>query len=352
MAIKDYYKILGVDKKSSADDIKSAYRKKALQFHPDRNKEKSAEEKFKEAAEAYEVLSDPDKKKQYDNIGKAGPIPGSGVDFSGGFGPEMDLGEIFKRWNTVFGGNPFDNIFKPKPRGSNLRVRIKVTLDDIAKGAEKKIKINKNIVCDKCNGEGKQRSTTTSMCNKCRGSGKLRAVRGSWESTVKCPECNGEGKIYFSKCKSCNDGVVPSEEVVSIQVPAGVSEGMQFSVSGHGNNVTGGTPGDLIVVIEEIHHSVFKREGNNLKCEQYVSFIDAALGGTVEIPTLDGKAKMKIDAGTGNKIFRLKGKGLTMMNSSIKGDLFVEIKIYVPKQITPEEKEILEELRDSDNLKP
>lgn len=347
MAKKDYYDVLGVPKGANAEEIKKAYRKKALEHHPDRSKSKDSEEKFKEASEAYEVLSDPDKRNKYDRGGNAN------VDFGpGGFGSEMDLSEIFKKWNSVFGTNPFENIFRQRVRGSNIRVRVKVTLEDVSKGSEKKLKLNKQVVCSDCNGECKKRSATSNTCPRCRGAGKVKTVRGAWESTSRCPDCNGEGKVYFEKCNKCNNGLVYKDELIDIQVPAGVSDGMQFSLNGQGNHAPGGTPGDLIVVIDEIPHSVFRREGNNLRCEQYVSFIDAALGGSVEVPTLDGKVKMKIDPGTGNKIFRLRGKGLPMLNNSSKGELFVEIKIYVPKQLTDEEKDILEELRSSDNLRP
>lgn len=355
MAKKDYYEVLGVSKSASEAEIKAAYRKKALQYHPDKNKSPEAEEKFKEASGAYEILSDADKKRKYDTVGHS---PGYSTSPSGKRTPdvEMDISEIFRRWSSVFGNSFEDVIFgrqqqRQKPRGSNLRIKIKVTLEEIDKGAEKKFKLNRNIVCNECGGAGQLRNGKMNQCYICKGRGQVKANYGMSRT---CTHCGGMGKSHIIKC-SCNGGFNPKEEVISVNIPAGVSEGMQFSMANKGNEAPGGDgdTGDLIIIIEEAAHTVFKREGNNLKCEQFVSFLDAVLGNNVQVPTLEGKAAMKIGVGTATgSVFRLKGKGLTIMNSKSKGDIFVTLHIFVPKKLSAEEKEALEELKDSANFKP
>lgn len=364
MAKRDYYDVLGVPKNASAEEIKKAYRKKALEYHPDRNpNNKEAEEKFKEAAEAYEVLSDPDKKKRYDQFGHAG-VGGSA---GGGFGGFSDIEDIFSRFGDIFGGeHPFESFFggstrsrKKVNRGTNLRIKVKLTLEEIAKGVEKKIKVQKYVSCSHCNGTGALKGSGFTTCSSCRGTGQItrtqQTILGYMQTTSTCPQCNGEGQIIADKCRHCNgDGITRGEEVITINIPPGVAEGMQLSMSGKGNaGPRGGIPGDLIVAIEEQEHSYFKREGNNIFFEQYLNFADAALGTSVEIPTLEGKVRVKIDPGTqAGKILRLKGKGLPDVNGYGRGDLLVSINIWTPQNFSSEEKKLLEKLRESENFKP
>ncbi len=366
MAKRDYYEILGVTKSSSEADIKKAYRQMALKYHPDKNPgDKEAEEKFKEAAEAYEVLSDADKKAKYDQFGHAGP---------GGYGGghHMNMDDIFSQFGDIFGGggNPFESFFggggggrggrRTVNRGSNLRIKVKLTLEEIAKGVEKKIKVNKAVSCKTCGGSGAQAgSGSFSTCGTCKGSGQVRRVTNSFlgqmQTITTCPTCNGEGQVIASKCKACHgSGTEHAEELITIQIPPGVAEGMQLTVSGKGNAAErGGIPGDLLIVIEEVQHESLQRDGDHLIYDLYISFVDAALGTSVEIPTLDGKAKIKIDAGTqGGKVLRLKGKGIPQLNSYAKGDLLVNINVWTPQQLSSEEKKILEKLKDAENFKP
>ena len=372
MAKRDYYDILGVPKGAGADEIKKAYRKKALEHHPDRNPDnKAAEEKFKEAAEAYEVLGDETKRKRYDQYGHAGVGNAAGGGYGGGHG-HMDMNDIFERFGDIFGGgggdNPFESFFggggrgrggRRVNRGSNLRIKVKLTLEEIATGVEKKIKVNKYISCDKCSGSGAKQGSGFSTCATCKGSGQVtrtqQTILGYMQTAATCPACGGEGQTIASKCNYCNgDGIRRGEEVITINIPAGVSEGMQLSMSGKGNaGPRSGVPGDLIIAIEEAEHEHFKREGNNIYYEHYINFADAAIGTSVEVPTLDGKAKVKIDAGTQpGKILRLKGKGISDVNGYGKGDLLVSINIWTPQNLSSEEKKTLEKLRESENFKP
>lgn len=362
MSKRDYYEVLGVDKNATADELKKAYRKKAIQYHPDKNPgDASAEDKFKEAAEAYEVLSDANKKARYDQYGHAGVGGAAGGGFGGG---GMNMDDIFSQFGDIFGGFGFGGGGQSRGgrrvnRGSNLRVRVKLDLKEIAHGAEKKIKVNKYISCDSCHGSGAEGGGSYTTCSTCRGTGHVTRVQqtflGQMQTQSVCPSCGGEGKIITNKCKKCGgNGIVKGEEVISINIPAGVEDGMQLSVSGKGNAAArGGINGDLIVVIEEIPHNELKRDGNNLLYDHYISIPDAVLGTTIEIPTVDGKAKVKIPAGTqGGKVFRLRGKGLPSVEYHGVGDLLVNINIWTPQNLSSEETRIMENFSKSSNFAP
>jgi molecular chaperone DnaJ len=363
MSKRDYYDILEVPKNASAEDIKKAYRKMAIKYHPDKNPgDKAAEEKFKEAAEAYEVLSSSDKKQRYDQYGHAG-VGGAG-GFGGGQGG-FNMEDIFSQFGDIFGGHFGGGGFgggrggRRVNRGSNLRVKVKMTLEEIANGVEKKIKVNKYVACKPCSGSGAKNGGAFNTCPTCRGTGQVTRVTntilGAMQTTSTCPSCGGEGKTITDKCTHCNgDGIVREEEVISINIPAGVSEGMQLSVSGRGNmGARGGVAGDLIVVIEEVEHEHLKREVMHLFYDHYISFADAALGTQIEVPTIDGKAKIKIDAGTqSGKVLRLKAKGLPDINSYSRGDILVNINVWTPQHLTKDEKKMLEDLRTAENFKP
>jgi molecular chaperone DnaJ len=367
---RDYYDILGISRSASASDIKSAYRKLAIKYHPDKNPDNpEAEEKFKEAAEAYEILSNPEKRQRYDQFGHAGASQGG---FGGG---GMNMEDIFSQFGDIFGssggggGSPFEGFFgggggrgrdyRRVPRGSNLRIKVKLTLEEIANGVEKKIKVNKNIVCKTCDGSGAKDKSSFNTCRTCNGAGSVRkltnTILGQMQTTSTCPTCNGEGVEVTASCPSCKgDGLVKGEETITINIPAGVGEGIQLSMSGKGNAAPrNGVAGDLIILIEELPHEQLKRDGINVIYDLYISFIDAALGSTVEVPTIDGKAKIKIEPGTqGGKILRLKGKGVPEVNSYTRGDQLVYINIWTPKALSKEERAQLEGLRDSSNFKP
>src|SRR5690606_18408098 len=364
MAKRDYYDILGISRNADQAEIKSAYRKLAIKYHPDKNPDnKEAEEKFKEAAEAYEVLSNAEKRQRYDQFGHAGGA-------SGGFGGGgMNMEDIFSQFGDIFGGggSPFESFFggggqrsgRRVAKGSNLRIKVKLTLSEIAKGAEQKIKVNKKLVCSTCDGTGQKDKSSFNTCRTCGGTGAVRRVTntilGQMQTTSTCPTCNGEGVEISAKCTTCHgDGLMRGEETISINIPAGVSEGMQLSMSGKGNAAPrGGIPGDLIILIEELPHETLKRDGTNVIYDLYINFVDAALGTSVEIPTIDGKAKIKIESGTqGGKILRLKGKGVPEVISYHKGDQLVYVNVWTPKALSPEERELLERLRSSPNFKP
>jgi len=368
MSKRDYYDILGVSKSASAEEIKKAYRKLAIKYHPDKNpNDKAAEEKFKEAAEAYEVLSNPEKKQRYDQFGHAGVGGAAGGGYGGG---SMNMEDIFSQFGDIFGGgSPFDSFFgggqsrggggRRVAKGSNLRIKVKLTLDEIANGAEKKIKVNKQITCKACDGTGAKDKSSVSTCKTCGGSGSVRRVTntilGQMQTTATCPTCHGSGQQITAKCNVCHgDGTVRGEETISINIPAGVSEGMQLSMAGKGNAApNGGIPGDLIILIEEIPHETLKREGNNVVYDLHVSIPDAALGASVEVPTIDGKAKIKIEPGTqSGKLLRLKGKGIPEVNSYHRGDQIIHVNIWTPKALNNEERALLEKLRESPNFKP
>jgi molecular chaperone DnaJ len=367
MSKRDYYEILGVAKGSSADEIKKAYRKVAMQFHPDRNPgDKAAEEKFKEAAEAYEVLSDEEKRSQYDRFGHAG-VSGNGRGNGGGNG---NMEDIFSQFGDIFGEDLFGSFFgggrrggggqrNRGVRGSNLRIKIKLNYEEIAKGVTKQIKVKKYVGCSTCSGSGAKDKGSVQTCSTCGGSGQVRRVSntflGQMQTVTTCPQCNGEGSIVTAKCTTCKgEGRVYAEETVTLDIPAGVGDGMQLSVGGRGNaGERGGAPGDLIVLIEEEQHKELHRDGLNVAFELHLSFPDAAFGTTVEVPTIDGRAKIKIPAGTqSGKIFRLKGKGFPGINSYEKGDQLIYVNVWTPQHLTAEEKSMLEKMNDSPNFKP
>lgn len=361
MSKRDYYEILGVDKNATAEEIKKAYRKKAIQYHPDKNPgNKEAEEMFKEAAEAYEVLSDPDKRSRYDRYGHSG-VGGSA---GGGFGSGMSMDDIFSHFGDIFGGfggfSGFGGSGRSSRRvnkGSNLRVKVSLTLAEIAKGVEKKIKVKKYVSCTHCNGTGAAGGTAYSTCSTCRGTGQVtritNTILGQMHQTTSCPTCHGEGTVITQSCTHCNgEGLVRQEEIVTIQIPAGVENGMQLSVSGKGNAARrGGINGDLIILIQEEPHPELTRDGSDLIYNLLLSVPDAILGSTIEIPTVEGKVKVKIDSGTQpGKILRLKGKGLPEINSYGQGDLLVKINVFIPKDLTKEEVKLVEKLRESESF--
>lgn len=354
MAKRDYYEILGVSKSSSEEEIKKAYRKMAIKYHPDKNQgDKEAEEKFKEAAEAYEVLSDAEKRRRYDQFGHAG------MGGQGGFGGGMNMDDIFSQFGDIFGdGHPFESFFggqrsggRSRGRtGSNIRVKVKLTLQEIAEGTQKKLKFQRLAVAD---------GVTFKSCGTCGGSGQVRRVTntilGQMQTTTTCPTCGGSGKSIDKKPAGVdNSGLSHVDEYVEVNIPAGVSEGMQLSVSGRGNAGPGGGPnGDLIIQIEEIEHEELKRDGQNILYNLFLNFADAALGTSVDVPTVDGKAKIKIEPGTqAGKILRLRGKGLPQLNGYGKGDQLIQINVWTPVKLSSEEKALLEKLRNSENFKP
>ena len=365
MSKRDYYEILGVAKNASDDEIKKAYRKLAIKFHPDKNPDdKSAEDKFKEAAEAYEVLSNAEKRQRYNQFGHAGV--GGAASGGGGYGGGgMNMDDIFSQFGDIFGGGGFSGFGgssrgggRRVTRGSNLRVKVKLNLQDVAKGVEKKLKVSKFVSCNTCNGSG-AKNGQFDTCKLCNGSGVQTRTQqtflGAMQTQTTCSGCNGEGKTVKDKCNTCHgDGIVRAEEVITLNIPAGVAEGMQLSVSGKGNAAPrGGINGDLLVLIEEEEHLELKRDGNNLFYDSYVSFVDAAIGTGIEIPTVDGKVKIKIEPGTqSGKVLRLKGKGLPDVNAYGTGDLLVNINVWTPQALTSEERKILEGLRDAKNFTP
>lgn len=365
---RDFYEILGVVKNASADEIKKAYRKVAMQFHPDRNPgDKAAEEKFKEAAEAYEVLSDADKKTQYDRYGHAGVSSNGRGGFSGG---GMKMEDIFSQFGDIFGDDLFGNFFGggqrsrsgPRSRGirgSNLRIKLRLTFEEIAKGVTKNIKVKKYSICSTCNGTGAKDKGSVQTCNTCGGSGQVRKVQntflGQMQTVTTCPTCNGEGTTVTVKCGNCKgEGRVYTEETVSIDIPAGVQEGMQLNINGKGNaGERGGMAGDLMILIEEEPHKELHRDGLNVGYELHISFTDAVFGTQLEVPTIDGRAKIKIPPGIqSGKIFRLKGKGFPAVNSYEKGDQLIHVNVWTPQHISPEEKAMLDKLSQSANFKP
>lgn len=367
MAKRDYYEVLGVAKTASADEIKKAYRKKALELHPDRNPgDKTAEDKFKEAAEAYDVLSDADKKARYDRYGHAG-MENMGGGPGGGF-QGMDMDDILRRFgfdtddifSEFFGGRGRRGGTRPRgERGSNLRIKVKMTLEEIATGVNKKIKVRKQTVCNTCHGSGARDQNSVETCATCRGSGMVNRVTqtpfGMMQTAVQCPTCNGSGQTIKSPCNVCKgDGRVFGEETIEVDIPAGVHEGIQLSIAGKGNaGARGGAPGDLIINIEEVAHEEFTREGNNVIYELFLNIADAALGSKIEVPTLDGRARITIPAGTqSGKIFRLKDKGLPALQSYQRGDQLIHANVWTPKKLTDEERRTLEKLRDMPNFKP
>ncbi|MDR0891594.1 MAG: molecular chaperone DnaJ [Mediterranea sp.] len=372
---RDYYEVLEVAKNATADEIKKAYRKKAIQYHPDKNPgDKEAEEKFKEAAEAYEVLSNPDKRARYDQFGHAGVsgAAGNGGPFGGFEGGGMSMDDIFSMFGDIFGGHRGGGFGgfsgfggggggaqQRRFRGSDLRVKVKLTLKEISTGVEKKFKLKKYVACDHCHGTGAEGSGGSETCPTCKGSGTVirnqQTILGTMQTRTTCPTCDGDGKIIKNQCSKCGgDGIVYGEEVVTVKIPAGVAEGMQLSMSGKGNaGKRNGIPGDLLILVEEEQHPELIRDENDLIYNLLLSFPTAALGGAVEIPTIDGRVKVKIDPGTQpGKVLRLRGKGLPNVNGYGTGDLLVNVSVYIPEALNKEEKNTIEKLETSDNFKP
>jgi molecular chaperone DnaJ len=358
MSKRDYYEILGVDKGASEAEIKKAYRKMAIKYHPDKNPDdKAAEEKFKEAAEAYEVLSNPEKKQRYDQFGHAGMGGAAGGGFGGG---GMNMDDIFSQFGDIFGGafgggggfGGFGGGGRGRRvrKGSNLRVRVKMSLEDIANGVEKKIKVTKLV-----NAEG----VTTKTCTTCNGSGQVtriaNTILGQMQTSSPCAACGGDGKLIDKKPDGANaDGLIKKEEVITIDIPGGVEDGMQLSVTGKGNaGPKDGIAGDLIVLIEELPHETIKRDGTNLLYDLYLNFADAALGTDVEIETITGKVKIKIEPGTqSGKVLRLKGKGIPNIQGYGKGDFLIYVNVWTPQKLSKDEKSILEGLKEAENFQP
>lgn len=363
---RDYYEILGVQRNASQEEIKKAYRKVALQFHPDRNPDNpDAEAKFKEAAEAYEILGNDEKRAKYDRFGHAG-VKGGG---------QGNAEDIFRDFGDIFGGagggfDPFEAFFggqrgggggrRQGRRGTNLRIKVKLDLKEIVYGAKKTIKLNKHVACDVCNGSGAKDKSSISTCPTCHGAGQVRRVTqtilGQMQTTSTCPTCHGDGSTITAKCGKCKgEGKVFGEDTVTLDIPAGVGEGIQLSMTGRGNaGDRGGAPGDLIVVIEEEQHEELFREENDIVYNLDISLIDAALGLQTEVPTVDAKAKIKVPPGTqSGKVFRLKGKGIPNINNSYEvGDQQVRVNVWIPKNVTDEERDMLEKLRNSPNFQP
>jgi molecular chaperone DnaJ len=367
MGKRDYYEVLGVSKEATKEEIKKAYRKQALKFHPDKNPgDKKSEENFKEAAEAYEVLSNEEKKARYDRYGHAG-LGGNGSGNFSGSGMTMD--DIFSSFGDIFGdafggfggfgGGGGRRGGRRVNKGSNLRVKVKLTLQEIASGTEKKIKVNKYDNCTSCGGTGAADASGLSTCSTCHGSGHVtrltNTMLGQMQTTSVCPSCGGDGRTITKKCTTCyGEGIVQREEVIKINIPAGVGKGMQMTVSGKGNAPRrGGVNGDLLVVIDEEEHPELIREGNDLIYNLFISIPDAVLGTHVEVPTVDNNVKIKIEPGTQpGKILRLRGKGLPEVNGYGRGDLLVNVNVWIPKNVNKDEIKIIEKFRDSASFTP
>ncbi|MEM7370514.1 MAG: molecular chaperone DnaJ [Bacteroidota bacterium] len=364
MAKRDYYEVLGVAKTATKDELKKAYRKKAMQFHPDKNPgDSEAEEKFKEAAEAYEVLGDEQKRQTYDRFGHAGLGGAAGGFQSRGFE------DIFSQFSDIFGDGAFGDIFsgagggrrrrRRGQRGADIRIKLALTLEEIASGVEKKIKLQRQLSCETCSGTGAENGTSFTSCPTCQGSGEIRqqAGGGFFQQIVvsTCPTCQGEGRIITRSCQTCGGkGRNAKEDIVSLNIPAGVQEGMTLSMRGNGNaGLRGGSPGDLIIQIEEKPHELFERDGDNLIHELFISFPNAALGTQVEVPTLSGKVRIKLAPGTqAGKVVRIKGKGLSNINGYGSGNLLVHVNVWTPENLSSEERKLLTKLKDAANFQP
>lgn len=365
---RDYYEVLGIGRDASQEEIKKAYRKKAIQYHPDKNPgDKEAEEKFKEAAEAYDVLSNKEKKARYDQFGHAGMGGSASGGFDGGFGG-FSMDDIFSRFGDIFGGGfggfgGFGGASqggRRTSRGSDIRIRVRVSLKDVMNGVDKTVKINKMVSCSHCGGRGAESEADIHTCSTCHGSGMVTRVvqsfLGQMQTSSPCPACQGTGKVIAKPCSSCNGtGLVKKAEEISFKIPAGVSDGMQLTVRGKGNaGKNNGVSGDLLVVIEEESHPELQRDGNDLIYSLFISFPEAALGCEAEIPSADGsRLKIKIEPGTqSGKILRLRGKGVPDLHGYDHGDLLVYVQVWIPKKFDRSEKEMLEKMRGSDNFRP
>jgi len=363
---RDYYEVLGVSKSASAEEIKKAYRKKAMELHPDRNpNDPTAETRFKEAAEAFDVLKDPDKRARYDRFGHSGLHSGgfSEPDFQ-----NVSFEDIFSRFGDIFGGDIFGGFAgggrsrsqrRVGQPGDDMKLRLKLSLDEIAFGTEKTLKIKKHITCRKCEGTGAETRDDFMTCSTCSGTGQVRQVSntmfGQFVNVQTCPTCYGEGRVIRNKCSSCSgEGRVRGEETVKVKIPSGVAEGNYLTLRGQGNaGIRGGEAGNLIVMIEEEASDLFRRDGDDIYYELSLSVSDAILGTEVEVPTLKGKARLKIEAGTQpGKLLRLKGKGIIGLNSKQAGDQYVELTVYIPTHLTDAERGHIEALRNSKNFDP
>ncbi len=370
MSKRDYYEVLGVSKTATKDELKKAYRDVAKQFHPDMNPDnKEAEEKFKEAAEAYEVLSDETKKARYDQYGFSGMR--TGQDYHS----YSNINDIFSHFSDIFGGGGgssiFDDMFSQQTRsrggrrrgtgspGSDLKVNLKLTLEEIAAGTTKKIKVKKYAKCDSCRGSGSEGGAALKSCPVCNGTGEHRTVSrsmfGQFVNIQTCANCNGEGSVVDKPCKKCaGDGRAQDESTVAINVPAGVSEGSYMTMRGEGNaGLRGGAPGDMLVVFQEIPHEYFKREGDDIIFDLFVSFPDVVLGAECDVPTLNGRARLKIESGTQpGKLLRMRDKGVQHLNKHGAGDQLVRVNVIVPKKINSKERELLKQIQETPNINP
>ena len=361
---RDYYEVLGVERNADADTIKKAYRKAAIKYHPDKNPgDKEAEEKFKEAAEAYDVLSNEDKRARYDRFGHAGMggAAGGGAGF-GGFGGGFSMEDIFEQFGDIFGGafggGRSHSHSQRVRRGSDIRVTVKLTLQEVAEGVTKKLKINKTVACDKCGGTGAKDSSSYETCSTCHGSGYVVTVQNSFFGRMQtqsvCPTCQGTGRVIKEHCDKCHgEGVEKGSEVIEVKIPAGVADGMMLTVRGKGNAARhGGQNGDLLVVIEEEYNPQLVRDGNDLVHNMNITVTTAILGGEVEVPTIDGKARIKIAPGThAGKVLRLRGKGLPNVNGYGRGDIMVVVDITIPDELTSDERDLVEKLAEKPHFR-
>ena len=358
---RDYYEVLGVDKNASADELKKAYRKLALKYHPDRNPgDKEAEEKFKEAAEAYDVLSNPDKRARYDQFGHAMGQDMGGFGGFGGFGG-MDINDILRNVSSMFGadfgggfGRGFGGASHRQRKGGDIRIRVKLTLEEIANGAHKEIKIPAYVACSKCGGSGAKNSSAIKQCQHCHGTGQIIQRHGFMQMASTCPTCGGTGKVITDKCPQCQgQGIEKAEENVVFDIPAGVGEGMTMRIPGKGNAPQfGGVRGDLLVVISEVKDKELIRDGNNIIYHLMIDIPTAVLGGSVEVPTINGRVRLTIEPGTQpGSILRMRGKGLPDPNyRSMRGDQLVQVMVYIPEKVTPEQRKTFESLREQANI--
>ncbi len=363
MTKRDYYELLGVSKDANDEDIKKAYRKLAMQYHPDRNpNDKRAEEKFKEIAEAYEVLREPEKRQRYDRFGHSGVKGG----FDGFAGFDFDLSDALRTFMSesfgfgdFFGTGRGDRRASRKKRGSDLQIKLTLTLEEIASGVQKQIKLKKLVLCDVCNGNGASPGASAETCYHCQGSGQVRQVSqsifGQFVNISTCPVCRGEGKVVRDVCKACNgEGRKTGHGLITVDIPGGVSSGNYITVRGEGNvGHNGGAPGDVVIFIDEQEHKFFERHGDDILYDLPVSFVQVALGDEVEVATLNGKAQISIPPGTQpDKILRMRGKGIAKLHGHGRGDQLIRVRVWTPTKLNAKEKKLIEELGKSENLKP